>query len=179
MDQSRSRLQPVYGAWIHGLHRERVGQTADATYNGAEISTIHTWPDVIETYATLAGYLKGIPASKWSICGRCEHCGIWFSALERDHIIPKFAGGDDSDGNVQIICASCHHIKTIGERKLWRNPKRGSSWSKAARLHVSTLRKGKPGRKKSEEECRKISKAMMGNKNGIKLRVDPPIVHQP
>ncbi|WP_093838362.1 HNH endonuclease [Streptomyces aidingensis] len=44
----------------------------------------------------------------------CAHCGGSFvaSAVEVDHIIPFARGGEDVDGNVQVLCVSCHQAKT-------------------------------------------------------------------
>jgi hypothetical protein len=36
-------------------------------------------------------------------------------ADEVDHIVPVAAGGDDSMGNLQAICAPCHKVKTAVE----------------------------------------------------------------
>jgi len=34
---------------------------------------------------------------------------------EVDHKVPRFLGGDDSDGNLQSLCATCHKAKTNSE----------------------------------------------------------------
>ncbi|CUW30067.1 HNH endonuclease [Streptomyces sp. SID7810] len=46
--------------------------------------------------------------------GSCAHCGLSFlaSAIDVDHIVPLSRGGEDVDGNVQLLCHSCHKAKT-------------------------------------------------------------------
>ena len=71
-----------------------------------------------------------------SVAGHCLKCGIFREALHRDHIIPKWNGGEDEESNVQYICSNCHDDKTRAEhrtpeyragrrqeqRKRWENP---------------------------------------------------------
>jgi len=64
----------------------------------------------------------------------CAHCGYNANpaALEFDHIIPRRVTGEPptrvmnsyirlesalTDPNVQVLCANCHAIKSVGERK--------------------------------------------------------------
>jgi len=64
----------------------------------------------------------------------CAHCGYNENptALEFDHIIPRRVTGEPptrvmnsyirlesalTDPNVQVLCANCHAIKSVGERK--------------------------------------------------------------
>ena len=35
-----------------------------------------------------------------------------------DHIVPKAQGGDNSDANLQTLCATCHYRKTGTERSV-------------------------------------------------------------
>ena len=39
--------------------------------------------------------------------GRCELCGSR-RGLEAHHIIPVFAGGDNSEENLICVCSACH-----------------------------------------------------------------------
>lgn len=45
---------------------------------------------------------------------RCATCLYEFlaSAVDIDHIVPLSRGGEDVDGNVQILCRGCHSRKT-------------------------------------------------------------------
>ncbi|WP_461296324.1 HNH endonuclease [Streptomyces harbinensis] len=44
----------------------------------------------------------------------CARCRFTFlaSALDVDHITPIAHGGEDTDGNVQPLCRTCHRLKT-------------------------------------------------------------------
>lgn len=46
--------------------------------------------------------------------GSCARCGLSFlaSAMDVDHIVPLSRGGEDVDGNVQLLCRTCHKAKT-------------------------------------------------------------------
>lgn len=45
----------------------------------------------------------------------CRSCRTRF-ATQVDHVLPLSMGGDDSEGNLQGLCASCHSKKTRRER---------------------------------------------------------------
>jgi 5-methylcytosine-specific restriction endonuclease McrA len=38
-----------------------------------------------------------------------------------DHIVPIWAGGDDSAGNLQVLCEPCHQEKTKSEARVRRS----------------------------------------------------------
>ncbi|MEV7402836.1 HNH endonuclease signature motif containing protein [Streptomyces sp. NPDC091267] len=44
-------------------------------------------------------------------CARClgHYLG---SQVDVDHVKPLAKGGEDVDGNVQVLCKSCHKLKT-------------------------------------------------------------------
>ena len=44
--------------------------------------------------------------------GQCQNCGSSY-ALEVDHIFPKAKGGDDSLGNLRLLCRSCNQRSAI------------------------------------------------------------------
>ncbi len=52
-----------------------------------------------------------------SAYGRCEHCMIWKPREEItvDHITPVSQGGKMDKNNIQLLCKSCHHIKSLSE----------------------------------------------------------------
>lgn len=50
--------------------------------------------------------------------GRCQGCKRKLMAgddYEIDHIVALAKGGTDEDGNLQVLCAGCHLIKTGGD----------------------------------------------------------------
>ena len=53
--------------------------------------------------------------------GRCIVCGelidLTMEDAERDHIIPKYQGGEDSIKNTALIHKTCHKRKTAWDRK--------------------------------------------------------------
>lgn len=51
---------------------------------------------------------------------QCRACGRVCGApgeAHVDHIVPKKISGDDSEGNLQTLCAACHTKKTNLENK--------------------------------------------------------------
>ena len=56
------------------------------------------------------------PRALVGACGgaRCARCGslILADVVDVDHVQPLALGGEDTDGNVQILCRDCHLIKT-------------------------------------------------------------------
>jgi 5-methylcytosine-specific restriction protein A len=46
------------------------------------------------------------------ICQPCQRAGRLTPATEVDHIVALCKGGDDSDGNLESVCSSCHRTKT-------------------------------------------------------------------
>ncbi len=52
-----------------------------------------------------------------SVSGSCKACGVWRETLHRDHIIPKWAGGLNTEDNYQFLCANWHEDKTLKERR--------------------------------------------------------------
>lgn len=47
----------------------------------------------------------------------CDWCLNDFpvSAVDVDHVRPLALGGEDTDGNVQVLCRGCHRLKTVTE----------------------------------------------------------------
>ena len=48
----------------------------------------------------------------------CVHClaqGRTELATERDHIVPLFKGGEDTEQNTQALCSTCHKAKTLDD----------------------------------------------------------------
>lgn len=52
--------------------------------------------------------------------GRCVWCGLYFKpgedVVERDHLIPKSQGGDDTTANLQRLHGHCHDVKTAQDK---------------------------------------------------------------
>jgi hypothetical protein len=56
---------------------------------------------------------------------RCAHCRqLLHPDSEADHIVPWKLAGDDSDGNIQILCPNCHAAKSNTEQPRIRRAKR-------------------------------------------------------
>ncbi|MCB5907700.1 HNH endonuclease [Streptomyces pinistramenti] len=49
--------------------------------------------------------------------GWCGWCLATFAAwaVDIDHVRPLSLGGEDVDGNVQVLCRGCHALKTATE----------------------------------------------------------------
>lgn len=50
--------------------------------------------------------------------GRCAACDVT-AALELDHIVALTNGGDNSEGNLQFLCADCNKSKGAADYDLW------------------------------------------------------------
>lgn len=98
--------------------------------------------------AKLVAYRPADPILLASARGRCSYCkkaGIPARAGELgrgpdggywtvDHVIPRAAGGDDSDGNRVLACGTCNRRKGSRPLKGGRGPSR--MWSTSARSWV-------------------------------------------
>lgn len=49
------------------------------------------------------------------LCCECRRNGALSYAAHIDHIIPRWEGGSDDDGNLQALCGECHQLKTSAE----------------------------------------------------------------
>ena len=49
----------------------------------------------------------------------CRACGrvVYGKAAHVDHIVPLEDGGTDADANLQVLCISCHGVKTREEQR--------------------------------------------------------------
>jgi len=62
-----------------------------------------------------SGAIKLTPARRLRLIsqrgGRCEICGVPGEdrQLQVHHRLPVLRGGDDSDGNLLVLCFACHH----------------------------------------------------------------------
>jgi len=57
--------------------------------------------------------------------GQCEYCGTQ-DTLEIHHIMPLYAGGKDSMGNLEVACRDCHnrlHAQLIKLYPITKPPK--------------------------------------------------------
>lgn len=45
----------------------------------------------------------------------CRKCGKMVGPLVVDHVVPLFAGGQESDLNRQLLCVPCHNLKSLKE----------------------------------------------------------------
>ena len=56
-------------------------------------------------------------------CGLCQQCkrdGVVMTGNHVDHIKPRSEGGMDDADNLQVLCGSCHRIKTADESRRGR-----------------------------------------------------------
>ncbi|WP_443052939.1 HNH endonuclease [Streptomyces sp. NBC_00184] len=53
-------------------------------------------------------------AVRKAVGGECRICLRWClpSQVDIDHVLPLAKGGEDVEGNVQILCKTCHKTKT-------------------------------------------------------------------
>jgi len=59
---------------------------------------------------------------KRTTSGECALCGTFRRTLHRDHRIPRWKGGPNSDDNIQLICANCHEDKNRDDMLGYRHP---------------------------------------------------------
>ncbi len=72
--------------------------------------------------------------------GKCNHCGLTFKPgdkIERDHIIARKAGGNNTIDNLQALHKHCHDVKTKADLKAIKRHKIRKEWSK---VHKSIQR---------------------------------------
>ena len=65
--------------------------------------------------------------------GKCNHCQLSFKPedkIERDHIIPRAAGGENSIDNLQVLHKHCHDKKTIEDLVSIRKHKYRKIWNR-------------------------------------------------
>lgn len=84
-------------------------------------STLQTIPSRLAVQSTerLRGRAAVTRRSRWlyanPLCVECEKEGRVTAATVPDHITPLWAGGADSEANLQSLCAACHDVKTTQE----------------------------------------------------------------
>lgn len=79
-----------------------------------------------ETKASIAKLLKKQK-------GKCNHCGLTFKPgdkIERDHIIPRQAGGNKLKDNLQLLHKHCHDVKTKTDLDTIRRYKYRKVWNR-------------------------------------------------
>ena len=55
------------------------------------------------------------------LCEECTRNGRATRGTHADHIVPKANGGTDARSNYQLLCASCHALKSIHDQG--KNPR--------------------------------------------------------
>lgn len=70
---------------------------------------ITRWLEAIRPEVEPSRYRKFIAKAPES--GRCDYCLRQTDRLERDHIVPFAAGGDESYSNIAYACRSCNAQK--------------------------------------------------------------------
>lgn len=61
---------------------------------------------------------------------RCARCGslVLADLVDVDHVQPLALGGEDTDGNVQVLCRECHQLKTATEFGTGSLPRGLTDW---------------------------------------------------
>ena len=65
--------------------------------------------------------------------GKCNQCGLTFKEedkIERDHIVPRQAGGNNSKDNLQLLHRHCHDVKTKADLLTIKRYKFRKGWEK-------------------------------------------------
>ena len=65
--------------------------------------------------------------------GKCNFCNLIFQTedkIERDHIIPRKAGGDNTIDNLQLLHKHCHDKKTKWDLTLIQKHKYRKIWNR-------------------------------------------------
>lgn len=61
--------------------------------------------------------LTALERDRW-LCQECLRQGIYTSATDVDHIVPRSLGGSDDLENLQSLCRDCHKRKTFEENRI-------------------------------------------------------------
>ena len=65
--------------------------------------------------------------------GKCNQCGLTFKPedkIERDHIVPRQAGGNTLRDNLQLLHKHCHDVKTKTDLETIRRYKYRKVWNR-------------------------------------------------
>jgi RNA-directed DNA polymerase len=65
--------------------------------------------------------------------GKCNHCHLTFKPgdkIERDHIVPRQAGGNTLKDNLQLLHKHCHDVKTKTDLRTIKSYKIHKEWEK-------------------------------------------------
>lgn len=62
------------------------------------------------------GYHRERQAALNRAKGTCERCGS-LGPLQVDHITPLRDGGTNTRANLQVLCTTCHTVKTAADRR--------------------------------------------------------------
>ena len=78
---------------------------------------------------------------------RCVYCGRFlladfdsWASLHTDHLIPKSAGGDESEENLVTSCPTCNSLKGVFRPKMKLTRASREAFIKAIRKHIAARR---------------------------------------
>jgi len=78
--------------------------------------------------------------------GKCNYCELTFKPedkIERDHIIPRQAGGNKLKDNLQLLHKHCHDVKTKTDLKTVKRYKIRKGWDKVYKKFQGQFEKSK------------------------------------
>ena len=78
--------------------------------------------------------------------GKCNYCELTFKPedkIERDHIIPRQAGGNKLKNNLQLIHKHCHDVKTKTDLITIKRYKIRKGWKKVYKKYQNQFEKSK------------------------------------
>jgi len=78
--------------------------------------------------------------------GKCNHCELTFKPgdkIERDHIVPRKAGGHKYKDNLQLLHKHCHDVKTKSDLKTIKRYKFHKGWEKVYKRFQGQFEKSK------------------------------------
>lgn len=99
--------------FIEHLHKFNLYESFESIFKGKEVCY-----KLVQKFIKVAKQKRNVSGNKkkqfeFEQNNECIECNKRTPALEVDHIIPLYQGGDNSFENLQALCATCHKNKTI------------------------------------------------------------------
>lgn len=73
--------------------------------------------------------------------GMCERCSVWLmpGKFAYDHVLPDALGGEPVLGNCEVLCSTCHAVKTASA-----DIPRIAKAKRQQRAHLGIRKQGRP-----------------------------------